>query len=54
MPRKKEETIEDIVDRIEADLEMIRDKAIEKKEWEEEDEDEDIDEDEDEDEEDDE
>jgi hypothetical protein len=48
MPRKKEETIEDIVDRIEADLEMIRDKAIEKKEWEDEDEDEDIDEDEDE------
>lgn len=47
MPRKKEETIEDIVDRIEADLEMIRDKAIEKKEWEE---DEDLDEDEDEDE----
>jgi hypothetical protein len=52
MPRKKEETIEDIVDRIEADLEMIRDKAIEKKEWEEDDED--IDQDEDEDEEDDE
>jgi hypothetical protein len=50
MPRKKEETIEDIVDRIEADLEMIRDKAIEKKEWEDEDEDDDIDEDEDEDE----
>jgi len=48
MPRKKEETIEDIVDRLEADLEMIRDKAIEKKEWEDEDEDEDIDEDEDE------
>ena len=47
MPRKKEETIEDIVDRIEADLEMIRDKAIEKKEWEDEDEDEDIEEDED-------
>ena len=47
MPRKKEETIEDIVDRIEADLEMIRDKAIEKKEWEDEDEDDDIDEDED-------
>ena len=47
MPRKKEETIEDIVDRIEADLEMIRDKAIEKKEWEDEDKDEDIDEDED-------
>ena len=47
MPRNKEETIEDIVDRIEADLEMIRDKAIEKKEWEDEDEDEDIDEDED-------
>jgi len=46
MPRKKEETIEDIVDRIEADLEMIRDKAIEKKEWEDEDEDKDIDEDE--------
>jgi hypothetical protein len=54
MPRKKEETIEDIVDRIEADLEMIRDKAIEKKEWEDEDEDEDIDEDEDEEEDDDE
>ena len=54
MPRKKEETIEDIVDRIEADLEMIRDKAIEKKEWEEEDEDEDTDSDIDEDEEDDE
>jgi hypothetical protein len=54
MPRKKEETIEDIVDRIEADLEMIRDKAIEKKEWEEEDIDEDTDSDIDEDEEDDE
>jgi hypothetical protein len=54
MPRKKEETIEDIVDRIEADLEMIRDKAIEKKEWEDEDEDEDTDSDIDEDEEDDE
>jgi hypothetical protein len=54
MPRKKEETIEDIVDRIEADLEMIRDKAIEKKEWEEEDIDEDSDSDIDEDEEDDE
>jgi hypothetical protein len=51
MPRKKEETIEDIVDRIEADLEIIRDKAMEnsKDEFEDEDEDEDIDEDEDED-----
>lgn len=45
MPRKKEETIEDIVDRIEADLEIIRDKAMEnsKDEFEDEDEDEDED-----------
>ena len=50
MPRKKEETIEDIIDRIEADLEIIRDKAIENSEedeFEDEDEDEDKDEDED-------
>lgn len=51
MPRKKEETIEDIIDRIEADLEIIRDKAMENSE---EDEFEDEDEDEDEDDEDDE
>ena len=29
MPRKKEETIEDIIDRIEEDLQIIRDKAME-------------------------
>ena len=44
MPRKKkEETIEDIIDRIESDLETIRDKAVEDQNWED-----DIDEDEDE------
>ncbi len=45
MPRKKEETIEDIVDRIEEDLQIIRDKAMEnsKDEFEDEDEDEDED-----------
>jgi len=43
MPRKKkEETIEDIIDRIESDLETIRDKAVEDQNWED-----DIDEDED-------
>jgi hypothetical protein len=45
MPRKKkEETIEDIIDRIESDLETIRDKAVEDQDWED-----DIDEDEEED-----
>jgi hypothetical protein len=44
MPRKKkEETIEDIIDRIESDLETIRDKAVEDQDLED-----DIDEDEDE------
>ena len=43
MPRKKkEETIEDIIDRIESDLETIRDKSLENQDWED-----DIDEDED-------
>ena len=43
MPRKKkEETIDDIIDRIEGDLETIRDKSLENQNWEE-----DIDEDED-------
>ena len=43
MPRKKkEETIDDIIDRIESDLETIRDKAVEDQDWED-----DIDEDED-------
>lgn len=43
MPRKKkEETIEDIIDRIESDLETIRDKSLENQNWED-----DIDEDED-------
>lgn len=43
MPRKKkEETIEDIIDRIEGDLETIRDKSLENQDWED-----DIDEDED-------
>jgi hypothetical protein len=43
MPRKKkEETIDDIIDRIESDLETIRDKSLENQNWEE-----DIDEDED-------
>ena len=49
MPRKKEETIEDIIDRIEADLEIIRDKAMENSDEFEDDIDEDEDEDEDED-----
>ena len=36
MPRKKkEETIDDIIDRIEGDLETIRDKAVEDQNWEE-------------------
>jgi hypothetical protein len=36
MPRKKkEETIEDIIDRIESDLETIRDKSVEDQDWEE-------------------
>ena len=35
MPRKKkEETIDDIIDRIESDLETIRDKAVEDQNWE--------------------
>jgi hypothetical protein len=43
MPRKKkEETIDDIIDRIESDLETIRDKSVEDQDWED-----DIDEDED-------
>ena len=43
MPRKKkEETIDDIIDRIEGDLETIRDKSLENQDWED-----DIDEDED-------
>jgi hypothetical protein len=34
MPRKKkEETIDDIIDRIEGDLETIRDKAVEDQDW---------------------
>jgi hypothetical protein len=36
MPRKKKkETIEDIIDRIESDLETIRDKSVEDQDWEE-------------------
>jgi hypothetical protein len=36
MPRKKkEETIDDIIDRIEGDLETIRDKSVEDQDWEE-------------------
>jgi len=55
MPRKKkEETIDDIIDRIESDLETIRDKAVEDQNWEDDiDEDEDEEEDEEEDDEDD-
>jgi len=55
MPRKKkEETIDDIIDRIESDLETIRDKAVEDQNWEDDiDEDEDEEEEEDEDDEDD-
>jgi hypothetical protein len=48
MPRKKkEETIDDIIDRIEGDLETIRDKSLENQNWEEDIDEEDIDEDED-------
>jgi hypothetical protein len=48
MPRKKkEETIDDIIDRIESDLETIRDKAVEDQDWEDDIDEEDIDEDED-------
>jgi hypothetical protein len=46
MPRKKkEETIDDIIDRIEGDLETIRDKAVEDQDWEDDIDEEDIDED---------
>jgi hypothetical protein len=45
--KKKEETIDDIIDRIEGDLETIRDKAVEDQDWEEDIDEEDIDEDED-------
>ena len=52
MPKKKNETIEDILDRIEEDLQIIRDKAMEQDDMDDDlDDDEDIDEDEDEDEE---
>jgi hypothetical protein len=45
MPRKKkEETIDDIIDRIESDLETIRDKAVEDQDWEDDIDEEDIDE----------
>jgi hypothetical protein len=48
MPRKKKEkTIDDIIDRIESDLETIRDKAVEDQDWEDDIDEEDIDEDED-------
>jgi hypothetical protein len=48
MPRKKkEENIDDIIDRIESDLETIRDKSLENQNWEEDVDEEDIDEDED-------
>jgi hypothetical protein len=48
MPRKKkEETIDDIIDRIESDLETIRDKSLENQDWEDDIDEEDIDEDED-------
>ena len=44
MPRKKkEETIDDIIDRIESDLETIRDKSLENQNWEEDVDEEDID-----------
>jgi hypothetical protein len=47
MPRKKkEETIDDIIDRIESDLETIRDKSVEDQDWEEDIDEEDIDDDE--------
>jgi hypothetical protein len=45
--KKKEETIDDIIDRIESDLETIRDKSLENQNWEEDVDEEDIDEDED-------
>ena len=45
--KKKEETIDDIIDRIEGDLETIRDKSLENQNWEEDVDEEDIDEDED-------
>jgi hypothetical protein len=52
MPKKKNETIEDILDRIEEDIQIIRDKAMEQDDMDDDlDDDEDIDEDEDEDEE---
>ena len=52
MPKKKNETIEDILDRIEEDIQIIRDKSMEKDDMDDDlDDDEDIDEDEDEDEE---
>jgi hypothetical protein len=48
MPRKKkEETIDDIIDRIESDLETIRDKAVEDQDWEDDIDEDDIDEEED-------
>ena len=44
MPRKKkEETIDDIIDRIESDLETIRDKSVEDQDWEDDIDEEDID-----------
>jgi hypothetical protein len=46
MPRKKkEETIDDIIDRIEGDLETIRDKSVENQDWEDDIDEEDIDDD---------
>jgi hypothetical protein len=45
--KKKEETIDDIIDRIEGDLETIRDKSLENQNWEDDIDEEDIDEDED-------
>ena len=52
MQKKKNETIEDILDRIEEDIQIIRDKAMEQDDMDDDlDDDEDIDEDEDEDEE---
>jgi hypothetical protein len=46
MPKKKEETLQDILDRIEDDLQTVRDKAIDDMDddWEDEDEDEEEDE----------
>ena len=52
MPKKKNETIEDILDRIEEDIQIIRDKAMEQDDMDDDfDDDQDEDEDEDEDEE---